>query len=386
MTRSAVTLAAALCFALAPSSGWGQPEPPGKRAASVTRRAAPDPRDPEAFRRALLEVSDAIERASGLAPVVSERIAAASADDLRPWLSLLPDPARFLATANRIADRDPAPGAALRASTLASTPFSPDYPPNSGAYKFTILDTLSAPPLSIPVSNTQRCDTATWDDFFEVWYLTAYTIGQLEGACTVGGCDPTGVVCLATCTPLELAKIFLDLAVVPVQLCDVHDGSVNAAEIEAGYENSVRILGDLATHDANIDGDLAAHDARLVVHDAEVQARLAAIETALQGLRRISLQVVEVRNRDAYLVAATEGGRPVPVTFQAIEVFDERERTFTVIGGAAAAEVEQGSYLVTLNLSPQHPDKIFRFRVRHDGIAGEVVFHRLAGQTLGAGQ
>lgn len=274
------------------------------------------------------------------------------------------------------------------AGAFASTPFPPDYPPNSGAYKFTILDTLSAPPLSIPVSNTERCDTETWDDFFEVWYLTAYTIGQLEGACVVGGCDPTGIVCLAACTPLELAKIFLDLAVVPIQLCDVHESSVNAAEIEAGYENSVRILGDLAAHDANIDADLAAHDARLAIHDAEVQARLAAIEAKLDelALRRINLQVVEIKNRDTYLVAATEGGRGIAVTFDAIEVFDERARAFVTIGGATAQAIEPGSYLLTLNLSPQHPDKIFRLRVHNGSVGGDVMFHRLAGQTLGAGQ
>lgn len=344
----------------------------------------PDPRDPEVFRHALLGVAVTIEQAWGIEPRVSQRIATAPVDDLRQWVNQFPDPARFIDAAGRIVHRRAS--ARIAPTINASTPFPPDYPPNSGAYKDTILDPISF--TGIPVSNTDRCGTETWADFFEVWYLADYTVRQLQALCVVGSCDPTGVACLATCTPVELAQIAANLAYVPIQLCDVHEGSVNSAEIEAGYENSVRILGDLAAHDANITARLTALDARLAVHDAEVQARLARIEAKLDqlALRRIDLQVVEIKNRESYLVRATEGGRGVSVTFDAIEVFDDGAGAFTPIGGATAGQIEPGSYLVHMNPSSQHPDKIFRFRVHHDEVGGDVVFHRLSGQTLGVGQ
>ncbi len=391
MTKPVVSMIAVVLITLVPISTKAQSAPAPMPRRGVSDRIpdqppAPDPRDPEVFRRALLGVAITIEQAWGIEPRVSQRIASAPVDDLRQWVNQFPDPARFIEAAGRIARRHALARIAPTANAVSSTPFPPDYPPNSGAYKSTILDPIAL--VGIPVSNTDRCGTETWADFFEVWYLADYTLRQLQGACVVGGCDPTGAVCLAACTPVELAQIAVNLAYVPIQLCDVHEGSVNSAEIEAGYENSVRILGDLAAHDANVTGRLVALDARLALHDAEVQARLARIEAKLDqlALRRIDLQVVEIENRKSYLVRATEGGRGVSVTFDAIEVFDDGAGAFNAIGGATADQIEPGSYLVHMNPSSQHPDKIFRFRVHHDAVGGDVVFHRLSGQTLGVGQ
>jgi hypothetical protein len=247
------------------------------------------------------------------------------------------------------------------------------------------------------------------------------------------------------CGILETAKVALKVAAVPLEACDVHQGAIDGAEIEATYENTLGMLGDVAhlhsdlgDHDANIDGDLAAHDAHinadLEAHDANIDADLAAhdahinadleahdanlaahdahinadleahdahinadleqhdadIKALLDGvqvtldekieLRRVHMQVLQVQNRQRYLVSTKEAGIAVSVDFLSIEVFNEKASAFQSIPTATVDELEPGLYDLQLNLGPKSPDKIFRLRVRHDELFdhfGEIMFNRI---------
>jgi hypothetical protein len=297
--------------------------------------------------------------------------------------------------------------------TPLTTPFPPDYPPGSGSYKTVVIDGIAAFGIS-GASNTNRCDASDWGGFVAIWWPLNKAFDTLDGACVVAGCDPIGIGCAITCGILEAAKIALKIAAVPLELCDVHQSAIDGAEIEAIYENTLGLVGDvshvhddltahdtnidtdLAAHDTNIDTDLAAHDTNidgdLQTHDADIKGLLGGVQDTLDNeieLRRVHLQVLEIQNRQRYLVSATEAGAPVDVDFLAIEVFDAGAGAFANLVAATTSAVESGVYVLELNLSPQSPDKIFRIQVRHDDVVdhfGQILFHRVAGGNLGMGQ
>ena len=222
------------------------------------------------------------------------------------------------------------------------------------------------------------------------------------------------------------------MAAVPLEACDVHQSAVDGAEIEAIYENTLGVVGDVAhlhtdlgthdtdlkaalsAHDANIDGDLvmhdsdmkaalATHDSNLMTHDAEMKAALAAHDANIDGdlqqhdadikeligdvqdtldekleLRLVHMQVLELVEREKYLIATTEAGLPVGVSFDSIEYYDTAASAFQNLGTAAVLEVEPGLYELTLNLSPRVSAYVFRLRVRHAekyDHFGEILFH-----------
>jgi hypothetical protein len=197
---------------------------------------------------------------------------------------------------------------------------------------------------------------------------------------------------------------------------EVVDGSLDAMEtdIEEVLQETLAIRTDIANHNANIDGDLASHDTkidhliavhdqnmvgrltshdnRLVNHDANIDADLAKHDADNKArliwmqytldqkveLKRVHLQVVEVKNRDEYLVMTTESGRSVNVSFESIETFDTKADEFLILDESTVEHIEAGVYLVSLQPQPDSNGKIFRFKVRHGGAEdhlGQIVFH-----------
>jgi hypothetical protein len=157
-------------------------------------------------------------------------------------------------------------------------------------------------------------------------------IDTLDGACVVAGCDPIGIVCAAVCGILETAKIALKVAAVPLEACDIHQGAIDGAEIEATYENTLGLVGDvshvhgdltahdtnidgdLAAHDANIDGDLVAHDANidadLVTHDGDIKALLANLQGAVDENQRL-IKISMSRQLEVMRLLITPKGKRV---------------------------------------------------------------------------
>ena len=47
---------------------------------------------------------------------------------------------------------------------------------------------------------------------------------------------------MGACLPLEVAKAALKVAALPLEACDVHQGAIDGAEIEATFENVLTLL------------------------------------------------------------------------------------------------------------------------------------------------
>ncbi len=414
------------------------------RQAALPGAVAELPGDPEiaSFRVLLQDWAGEMQRSFAPGQDLVGKFAGMTDDQVILFMTALPDRTAFEADLGNIIVnlQDQAPtggkskGPTGGASTMSASgwPFDPDYPPNSGAYNTTILGAVG------PLGGTQtnRCDAAQWGDYFGVWKQARDAYDVADTACTIGGCDPTGIACGIACGVVEAIRIGVTVAAIPMEACDVHQAAIDGAELEATFENvkhihgdidnldadvanldsdlaahDAHIDGDLAAHDAHIDGDLAAHnatlmahdvhinadleahdahiDADLAAHDAHIDADLAQHDSDIKGLlgtvqstlddkvefRRVHIQVLELVNKKRYLVRTSEHGTPVSVEFLAIEVFDEASATFSAIAGASATEIEPGLY----DLDIKTQGKVFRLKVLHDDNVdhyGEIVFHQ----------
>jgi hypothetical protein len=155
----------------------------------------------------------------------------------------------------------------------------------------------------------------------------------------------------------------------------------------------------LAAHDSNlttrantIDSNLATHDSNLTTHDTDIKALLQGAQATLDEkveLRKVFMQVVQVVQRQLYLVSTSEAGVGVDVTFETIQVFNEQTGLFEDLSTATTDQVAMGVYELKLNLpdvGPKEniPDKIFLLEVRHDDNVdhfGRIMFNRTSVQA-----
>ncbi len=294
--------------------------------------------DPGEFRERLISWALASEQKFGSGLDLADKIAALSDEQVEIWLSTIQDPEALVRSTERVVSlwlQDQEAGPPTRSASSPgpfTTPFPPDYPPGSGPYKNVIIDAIAAFGIT-GATSTSRCDASSWGNFVAVWWPLNKAIDTLDGACVVAGCDPTGLVCAGVCGTLEAAKIALKIAAVPLEACDVHQGAIDGAEIEATYENTLGLVGDvshvhddLAAHDTNIDTDLAAHDLNidtdlaahdlnidtdLAQHDTDIKALLGNLQTTLELMRRLHIDVIQVEEKKHYLLAVTEAGNAV---------------------------------------------------------------------------
>jgi hypothetical protein len=218
------------------------------------------------------------------------------------WLSVTEDPDAFLRSIEQTTIRLQNPTllwtqsvkastdlATSSSPTTSATSFPPDYPPSSGPYKDTIIDELAG--FGIGASSTNRCDASDWGAFVGAWWPLNKSIDTLEGACVVATCDPIGLVCSAVCGIFEVAKIALKVATVPLEACAVHQGAIDKAEIEATYENTLGLAGDIS----HVHDDLATHD-------AEIKALLTTLQNGIdenqQKLDQIIMQLTPPGRRN----------------------------------------------------------------------------------------
>jgi hypothetical protein len=284
--------------------------------------AAPPPEQREIgsieFRERLMAWALASERAFGSGGRLAEKIADLSEEQVEIWLSHIDDPAAFLDSTSRVILRLRAAGPSVPvpaspagvqplSPTTLTTPFPPDYPPGSGPYKDVIIDAIGGYGIS-GASSTNRCDAADWGGYVAVWWPLNKGIDALDGACVVAGCDPTGVACAVACGVLETAKIALKIAAVPLEACDVHQGAIDGAEIEATHENVLGVINDVA----HVHNDLATHDAdlkaQLAAHDADVKILLANLQGAVDENQRL-IKILMSRQLEIVRLLITPEGR-----------------------------------------------------------------------------
>lgn len=283
--------------------------------------------DPIEFRERLISWALASEQASGSTLQLAEKIAALSNEQVEMWLNTIDDPEAFLSSTERVSERLREPATATQPAaapisplspTTLTTPFPPDYPPGSGPYKTQILDAIAGFGIS-GASSSNRCDTSDWADYVAVWWPLNKGIDIFDGACVVAGCDPTGIACAVACGILETAKIALKVAAVPLEACGVHDGAIDGAEIEATYENTLGLVGDvshvhgdLATHATSIANQLSLHDvelkARLADHDTDIKTILATIQGGVAENQRL-IKILMSRQLEIMRLLITPDGR-----------------------------------------------------------------------------
>jgi hypothetical protein len=291
---------------------------------------------PEEFRNRMVDWALASELANPSGENLAFKISVLTNEQITDWIATIDDPAAFLGSTERVttllaergADKylasdlesDAGARSAPLSTTTLTTLFPPDYPPGSGAYKDTIIDAAEGFGIA-GASSTNRCDASDWGDYVGVWWPLNKGIDTLDGACVVTGCDITGISCFIACGILETAKIALKIAAVPLEACDIHQGAIDGAEIEATYENTKGLVGDvshlhddLTTHDAHINADLEAHDANidadLVAHDTDIKALLATLQGAVDENQRL-IKITMSRQQEIMRLLITPNGRRV---------------------------------------------------------------------------
>ena len=289
-----------------------------------TISAMAQPINPKEFRDRLTAWAQASEVTVGPARDLVDRIDALSDDQLADWLYLFDDPETFMRSLEQATELLQEHGVQKQFTPLRQdlAPFGfapqiagvdlfePDYPPNSGAYKDTILNGIAG--FGITASNTNRCDATEWAAYVGVWWPLNKTFDTLDGACVVAGCDPTGIGCAITCGILEVAKVALKIAAVPLESCDIHQGAIDGAEIEATFENSIRILEHLSVHDEAIKNALSAHDAHiksaLDAHDHEIKDLLGTLQESVNE-NSAKLELLLARQLEVIRLLVTPQGR-----------------------------------------------------------------------------
>ena len=147
--------------------------------------------------------------------------------------------------------------------------------------KDTIIDEIASFGIG-GASSINRCDASDWGTFVGVWWPLNKAIDTLDGACAVHTCDPSGISCSIICGIFETAKISLKIAAVPLEACAVHQGAIDKAEIEATYENTLGLVGDIS----HVHDDLATHD-------AEIKAILTTLQNGINENRQKLDQIID---------------------------------------------------------------------------------------------
>ncbi len=263
-----------------------------------------------AFQQAFSDLLAGLEGAMGLPANASTAMANASEDEVALMMQYFDDPAAFYATVLRVQGYL-AEGSAAAADTtgeqkfarsLAMTaPYPPDYPSSTGLYADLVLGQLAAFDLITYASD--RCDTNKLSDFYSIYYLAKKAAEQADSVCVVAGCDPTGIGCAAVCGVVEIYKIAVVTAALPLDLCEYQDNNIDSAEIQAGYENTVSLLYDLSAHDAGVRTAIAEHD-------SDIKYVLSQIDGKLDNQTAMLIEVLENQEKIMKLLNTPQGLRP----------------------------------------------------------------------------
>ncbi|MCA1032798.1 SBBP repeat-containing protein [Bacillus timonensis] len=102
----------------------------------------------------------------------------------------------------------------------------------------------------------------------------------------------------------------------------------------------------------------------------EIKSEVRVIEDAVLNtveMKKVHLQVIELKEKRKFLISATEAGKPVDVQFISIKAANEKDLNFVeLLGNSTITIVQQGLHLVEIDLPKgfKNPD-IFVFQVEH---------------------
>lgn len=210
---------------------------------------------PEEVQQGMSGILYEIEQAAGIGHEASEGISRLDEQSKKALYDAVDDKAKFINAVNsamqRIEAAKTAPLEAPESSTVpapeasAATPFTPNYPPTYSA-AYNIVKTLG-----LTSSNEERCDGVGLEIYEDTFYAAEKVADVGDAACTLAGCDPTGIGCAIVCGVVETYKLAVLVAKIPLDSCDKHSAGVDSAEVEAGYENSTGTLDDLSASLSN---------------------------------------------------------------------------------------------------------------------------------------
>ena len=339
------------------------------------------------FKRQLLELLIVVEASSGKHTDAVEKLHAMTDDQAELWMQQFTDLPAFMASVNSMKDqltqgpsrRSPskhapvsvteaqaAPGPRLQSPTDLTELSELELPPTGGAYEDVILDGIREYGLGSGEVD-EGCDGDAVGNTLGVLLPLRETVNALDVLCVLGGCDPLGFLCLASCGVWEIADTALSAVEIGVTYCDVHEGWLNAAQDAATWENVEGLVSDVS----HLNDDLTEIERML---DEEIE------------MRKVHMQILQLELRKRYLLIAREDGESVSVTIDTVEVFDEDINEFIPLltsGIAVVTEIEPGVYDLELNLEPKMPDKLYRVKVTHEHEyehvhKGEIYFHKNA--------
>ena len=215
---------------------------------------------PEEIQQAMSSLLFEIEEAAGIEHKASEALMELNEEGKEALYGSVANKEKFVNSVYKALERiesaneAPVEEGLLLAPSFTTPPYTPNYPPTySAAYNI-------AKTLGLTSSNQDRCDGVGLEIFEDVLYAAEKVADVGDAACSVAGCDPSGIGCAIVCGFVEGYKLAVITARIPIDACNKHTEGVNAAEIEAGYENSVGILNDLATALGNQDEILGNQD------------------------------------------------------------------------------------------------------------------------------
>lgn len=279
--------------------------------------------DPEELREALIDFVIRAQGAAGnlqyLADVVG-KIRDLDRAALVQFIGALPNPEQYLASIRSLGrgrTAAPAPHGpngpdvperqrvradSTRVSSAATALFDPDYAPilnadgSDSTYREVFLNPLFQDGyISSSSANTERCDWNTSADLTRTLTATQIAANIAQAVCTIAACDPTGIVCASVCGPYSVAVAALESLQLLAKACEEHEAGVNGAEIQAAYENTKIIAGQVddvidtvdqvQSATTSLQSSLSAHDAAIQnaisVHDGTIKDAIANHDAAV---------------------------------------------------------------------------------------------------------
>jgi len=139
-----------------------------------------------------------------------------------------------------------------------SPAFDPEYPvQQTNTYACIRAQALWAltfipAPTGSPLKFRGRCGGDAYDIYMATVYGIGMTVQVARNVQAVIACDPTGIGCAVGQGILSTAEVAYLVARIPADNAAEHDAAIDSAEIQAGFMDAQRALGDISTHDANI--------------------------------------------------------------------------------------------------------------------------------------
>jgi hypothetical protein len=267
----------------------------------LAQDSSPDAGD---FRQVLYELSTNIEEAFGIEPRASQFLLDSGDAEMEKAFDYIEDKEGFFLASGQILSRiestklsaaeefDSTPPDLTAADAVSEDLYPPNYPPDEGWYHYNIIGPLRV--MGATQNVYDRChdfDNLPWPEELVFDLEQAAELG--DAYCQAAGCDPFGIlVCAETCVPVTILKLALWVIKLPIEMCKYHDGKVDAAEIEAAYENGVNMIQKLGSTDGKID----ALSTQLTTHDTQIKAELTALKSMLETVLSNQQELIELLN------------------------------------------------------------------------------------------